>query len=335
MKQTLLLLLIPALLAACVAPPTISTAKIVPARVPDASRPRVLAVIPFDGDKDGVITAALEKTLEGISIDGHPYYTLVDRGKVGAALSAQQVSANPPTDAEAAAIGRATGATGVLVGTVKITYEERQPKEQRTVCLRAGEDGGCVRWGDTAVACRQRETVVTVAPRLIVTETGRISYAKGFRGKNSSTSCTDSTTPFAGREELITRAGEQIMKELRRDIAPYFVSVEATVMTTSEGIPSGEGRDLFIKGLVAAEENRPDRACPLWEKAERFAPAAPGLLFDLGICREMAGELEQALASYQKAEALLRNPDENVTGALDRVRKEIAGRSRMSGEGAR
>ena len=335
MRNPLLLLGITLLLAACAAPPTLRTAKIVPARVPDPARPRQLLVAPLAGDRDGAFTAALVSALTGISLDGHPYFALTGRDTSSAPTAAREGAGDPLTDAEAVALGRAAAAAGVLTGSVMVEYEERQPRERRTVCLKADDDGGCVRWGDAPVSCTQREARIIFSPRLVVTEGGRISYAKSIRVRSSADACTDGKAASAGREELTRTVGELALKELRKDIAPYFVTTEAPVMTTSEGIPSGEARDLFIQGLLAAGENRPDRACDLWEKAGRFTATAPGLRYDLGVCRELAGELEQALAEYQKAEELLRSPDETVSNALARVRKEIATRSRIAGEAAR
>ena len=83
------------------------------------------------------------------------------------------------------------------------------------------------------------------------------------------------------------------------------------------------------------EENRPDRACALWEKSAKFTSTSPGLQYDLGICRELAGELEAALEEYQKAEILLKGPNETVSTALDRVKKEIAARNKVSGDASR
>jgi tetratricopeptide (TPR) repeat protein len=168
-----------------------------------------------------------------------------------------------------------------------------------------------------------------------VTENGRVSYAKTIRARNSAVACSDATSPASSKEELVKQAQELVLKEFRKDVAPYFVSVEAPVMNSSEGIPSGEGRDFFIQGLLAAEENRPDRACALWEKSAKFTSTSPGLQYDLGICRELAGELEAALEEYQKAEILLKGPNETVSTALDRVKKEIAARNKVSGDASR
>lgn len=332
MIRLLRLLAIPVLLSACTPPPTMTTAKIVPPRVPDPSRPRLVAIVPLAGDTDGAFTAALEKALAGISIDGHPYFATVGRDKLTAALTARQSSDTPPSDADARAIGATTGAAGVLTGSVKVEFEERKPREQRTVCIRADEDGGCLRWGDAAVTCTRREVRVVFSPRLIVTDSGRISPAKSIRANTTAVSCSDSTKPETGRDELVRQAEELILKEFRKDIAPYFVTAEVPVMNSSEGIPSGEARDLFIQGLLAAEENRSDRACALWEKAGRFTSSSPGLTYNLGVCRELAGELEPALAAYQKAADLLKSPAETVTSAIDRLSREISSRARAAGE---
>ena len=334
MYKFLSTLVITATLAACAPPTTIRTARIVPARFPDPSRPRQLAVTPLDGDTNGNFTALLNKSLAGISIDGHPYFTTPSQESIGTAAATTLPPGTTVTDT-AVAIGRAAGAAGVLSGTVKMEYEERQPLENRTICLRADPDGGCLRWGDSAVSCTQREARVIFSPRLIVTENGRVSYARTIRARNSSVACSDATSPVSGKEELVRQAQELVLKEFRKDVAPYFVPVEAPVMNSSEGIPAGEGRDFFIQGLLAAEENRPDRACALWEKSAKFTSTSPGLQYDLGICRELAGELEAALEEYQKAEIHLKGPNETVATALARVKNEIAARNKVSGDASR
>jgi hypothetical protein len=336
MKKILFLLASSALLTACAVPSTIRTAKIVPPRVADPSRPRQLAIIPLQGDGSGDFTQALTASLTSISIDGHPYFSTIAREKIDAVVAARNLTGKTLSNVDALDIGLATGATGVLAGTVIVDFTERQPREQRTLCLRADEDGGCLRWGDTSVSCTERTLRMTYSPRLLVTtEDGRISYGKSIKARSSSVTCSDTLPGKSGREELIRQAGELILKELRKDIAPYFVTAEVTVMNSSEGIPSGEGRDLFIQGLLAVEEDRPDRACTLWEKAGRFSSTSPSLQYDLGVCHELAGELEAALEEYLKAQALFKSPQEAVTSALERVRKELTDRTRMGGEGVR
>ena len=336
MRHKILLLAIPAaLVAACAAPPTIRTAKVVAARVHDPARPRQVAVLPLEGDSSGSFTAALEKSLAGISIDGRPYFTLVDQGKVAAAVASGRLSGGPLTDTQAAALGTATGAAGVLTGAVTVEYDEQQPKERRTICLRADDDGGCRQWGDAAVTCTLREGRMTFAPRLIETQSGRISYARTIRARSSDLACSDTPPSASGRAGLICQAEELLLKEFRKDIAPYFVTIEAEIMSSSGGIPSGEGRDLFIRGVLAAEENRPDRACELWEKAGHVTSSSPSLRYDLGLCRELAGDLESAVEEYRKAAELLGGPDPTVTTALDRVRTEMANRARAAGDGSR
>ncbi|MBI5214091.1 MAG: tetratricopeptide repeat protein, partial [Nitrospirae bacterium] len=115
----------------------------------------------------------------------------------------------------------------------------------------------------------------------------------------------------------------------RRDIAPYYVTLEIKLMDAKDGITSASAEKKFEQGLDFAKGNRLDRACELWGEARIASPNAPSILYNLGICSEVTGELDQALDLYRKADRMFNRPDDNVTAAIGRVSESIQKQKRL------
>lgn len=328
----LLLLLLFFLLTAC-ASPSVTSERIVPPRFRAASHFRTVALLPFHGDTGGNFSAEVEDNLKGVAIGQNPYFTMADKHKVAVTAMAYPESRLVDPDVDAVrAIGARLDVQAVITGKLVSTVNERTTREHRTICRKTAEDGGCTLWGETDISCIQREARVIFSPRMVAVATGKTVYSGELRGESGTLVCADNSTRHLDRETLIDRAEEQAIRTFRRDIAPYFVADELPVMDSSSGIPSGEGRDLFVQGVLLAEQGEGKRACQLWKKAEPFAPEAPGLVFNLGVCAESDGNLEQALSRYQKVAALREPPDGMVADAQKRIRNELDWRSRLAAD---
>lgn len=94
-------------------------------------------------------------------------------------------------------------------------------------------------------------------------------------------------------------------------------------MESTDGIASIEAEKKFEQGVDYAKNNRLDRACELWGEARILSPNAPSILYSLGICSEVTGELEQALELYKQADRAYGKPDDKITLALHRVLETI------------
>jgi hypothetical protein len=78
----------------------------------------------------------------------------------------------------------------------------------------------------------------------------------------SSSGCED-TNPPKGETELLEQAKEQIKQQLRKDIAPYYITVEIKLMDSTDGIDSKTAKDNLSAGIEAAGKNKLDMACEL------------------------------------------------------------------------
>lgn len=154
-------------------------------------------------------------------------------------------------------------------------------------------------------------------------ESGRIIYSNNISGTATSAVCADSGKPIASEFELIEEAKKIATGAFRKDIAPYYVTFDIKLMDSNEGITSKDAEAKLNQGLDFAYNSRLDRACELWGEARILSSNSPSILYNLGLCSEATGELEQALDLYKKSDRLLNKPDDRITAALNRVSEAI------------
>jgi tetratricopeptide (TPR) repeat protein len=143
-----------------------------------------------------------------------------------------------------------------------------------------------------------------------------------------STGCED-TKPLQGEYVLIEKAKEAVKKDFRRDVAPYYVTLEIKLMDSTDGIESPEAKDKLKNGLAYADKGRMDNACELWGEARNLAGNSPALLYNLGVCAESRGDLDAALSLYKQADKKLGKPDDDISLALTRVNTAIKNKGKL------
>lgn len=338
-KLILCILTVPVLVIAC-APPSVKTKALVPAKSMDAAKLRQVAVLPFDGPGGREFAAEIEGLLAGVYIDDSQYFALTDRTALEKTLSEMKLSMTGLVDPKTAAeVGKMVGAKGIYTGvitsskTVDSHYTEKRGKCVHKLIKydksgKAREE--CLKWADErSVSCTKRNATFSFIPKLVEVETGRVVYANNITGTADSSVCQDSEKPLATEQELIQRAKEIAKAALRKDVAPSFITFEINLMDSTEGIKSKKAQKKFESALEFAKGNRMDRACELWGEIRILAPNSPSVLYNLGACSEVAGDLEDALDLYKKADRLLMSPDDRMTSALGRVTKAIEDQKKL------
>ena len=154
-------------------------------------------------------------------------------------------------------------------------------------------------------------------------------HVRGSAAMAAESSGCEDTRPAADGEALFTRAKETAQAQFRRDIAPYYVTREITLMDTGDGITAPEAKEKLKQGIAYAGKGRLDMACELWGAARILSPDAVAIQYNLGVCAESAGDLDAAQTLYAKADNLLGKPDEDITQALSRVAEGIKKRDRL------
>lgn len=316
------------LLNACAT--AIKTTALVPARYHEAAVLKEVAVLPFDGRGGREFATEIEGILGSINIGDKQYFTLVERTKIDKVMNEMKFSQSGLVDeSRAAQLGKMVGARGIYTGVInRATYVDKPYIEERSECIEREKSksilgGKCLIWNKYHVNCMERIATFEFTPKLIEVETGRVVYSRTILKTADARGCSDDSTPLASAVELIGRAKDMAKEEFRRDVAPHYVNFEIVLMDSKDGIASKEAENKFERALDYAKNNRMDRACELWGEARILSPNAPSILYDLGICAEITGDLEKAYDLYKKADRELGKPDDNITKALSRVGEQL------------
>ncbi len=337
--RTLIIVTLASLAFLGCAAPSVKTNVLLPARVHEASLLKEVAVLPFDGPGGKSFASEIEGILASINIGDRQYFSLVDRTKIDRVIDELNFSQSALMDSSnAARVGKLLGARGIYTGSISLSgSNDSRYQEERTRCAsqvtkkdnKGREYKECVRWVKYNVSCTSRVASFAATPKLLEVETGRIVYANNITGTASSSACEDSSKPLVGHFELIEQAKQKAKQTFRTDVAPHYVSISLQIMDSTDGITSRESEKIFKQGLDFAKNNRLDRACELWGQARALSQPTAALLYNLGICSEITGDMEQALDLYTKSDRLLSKPDDIITAALGRVSKAIQDRKRL------
>jgi hypothetical protein len=305
-----------------------------PARYHEATLAKTVAVLPFNGQSGHEWSFEVEGVLGGVSVDGKPYFTLVERSAIDRAMEGQNLYHSGIIDQKAALrLGKSVRAQGVYTGDITNSGCSDSPYfESRSQCGqyeikydKKGEpyEGDCISWMNYNVQCTRKTATFSWSPKLIDVKTGRILYSKNLTGTASSSGCEDTSSP-TDDAKLLEQAKGKVKSEFRQDVAPFYVEKIIKLKDSCDGITAEDARSKLKEGLKYAADNHIDTACALWGQARALCPeTSPSLAFNLGVCAEAKGDARSALDMYRMAEKLLGKPDEEITLALQRASEAV------------
>jgi tetratricopeptide (TPR) repeat protein len=310
-----------------------------PAQYHEASLTKAVAVLPFSGPGGQEFAAEIEGVLAGIGIDDKQYFTLVDRASVDKVISEMKFSQSGLVDSKTAVkLGKMIGAQGIYTGVVtQNNYNDSPYTEKRQTCTRYEQrrddkgriyQGACLHWRTYTVSCAKRVANFAVSPKLVDVTTGRIIYSRNLSALANSSGCED-TRPLQSETVLLEQAKNTVKQDFRRDVAPYYVTREISLMDDTDGIASKEAIDKLKRGMDYADKGRMDSACELWGEARNLASNSFSLLYNLGVCAESRGDLDAALSLYRQSDKILGKPNDDISKALSRVGEAIKNRSKL------
>lgn len=322
-------------LSGCVAPPTQTAIPVtVAARSADAVRLKRVAVLPFERRSNVDVTAEIEAALAGITVEGKTFFTVVERQRINELLRELKRQESGLVDPQTALqVGKMLGAKGVYTGAITradtsdSNYNEarRRCTQHETLRDKKGKpyQGRCVSYQSYNVSCTRRVSVFSFAPKLVDVETGRIVYATDLKGDAEAAVCADEGKPLASQQELFDQAKRKAIDQFRRDIAPSSTTLRVTILEETSLIKSEAAKQTFGQGVAFAKGGRMDRACEFWNQILETEAQAFQLVYNVGVCHESQGNLTQAFAMYERADRLLTAPNNVVSSALARVRRNM------------
>ncbi len=321
-----------AVMEAAARSPKISVTALVPAQSSEAARIRSIGVMPFDGASGQELAGEIEGLLAGIVVDDSPYFSVAERTRRDVVISEIKWSQSRMISPEQAKkAGKLMGVEGLYMGTAeRPVWSESHTQEGRQVCTQAEKKNNvagylgfnkCLAWANHTVQCSKKEVVYSFTPKLVDIETGRIVYSNVFTGGASTARCADNPEPAVADALLLEHAKNQALEDFRKAVAPSYSKVDIHLIESSQSIDDKTAKKKHAQGIEFAKANRLDRACELWHEAAALAAPAMPILYGLGVCAEVSGEIDAAQELYRKADRLLDKPDERISAALVRVAK--------------
>jgi len=309
------------LLNSCSTTTTISATNT--ARVPEVAKIKTVAVYPFEGRHGDIYRAEIESLLVSANLNGKRYFSVVESSKLDSVIKAQRLGAIYD-ESTVTKVGRLIGARGIFMGSVTTdTVADNYYRVSTQKCTYTDKNGNCKGWFNVPVFCIRRSANVGFTIRLVNVETGIQSYNRDVSGQAVSESCRGRNRSLEDREALRRRARQVAYEKVRRDVAPYTVNLNIELMDGTDGIKSGRAKQDLKSGLLFAEAGRLDRACELWREARTLAHQSIAIIYNIGVCAEAAGELDNALALYQEADRLLLKPEPIINKALSRIQNRL------------
>lgn len=326
------LLIIAVLLVSCVKP-KIHLTMLEPARNTEAARHKRVYVVPFAGPGGSDVGTAIEAQLVSVEVDKKPYFTVLERKELGRVHKEIEKSQSGLIDQRTAMkVGKLIGAEAIYTGRISQYGIQSAPFTQKRQKCAAYENSNkffkkCLRMTNYAVACVKKTAVFSFTPKLFEVESGKVVYSRTINREYSGQTCNDGISQAIDESAILASVREEAIAEFVRDVAPNYHSEEAMIMD-SPGELGAESRSAFESGVAFAKANRMDRACELWRKAANASAGVKeaSLAYNLGLCYEVEGSLELALAQYTSADKMLSRPNNIISQGLTRIQHKIDSR---------
>ncbi len=314
-----------ALLAAGAQAETLPVAGVYAAGTDAPSRARSIAIADFSGRGGERVAFAIDTALRAAIIEGQPWFDLTFTAPAFGESYTYDGSPQRP-----AAQG---GPDAVMRGIAEVEWRDVDSGEKQVEeCAAKDDRGRCTEKTTVSYACRARE--VTLRPELrLAAREGDLLYAKGDTLTASRRFCKDEKgTPSV--DSMIADLAQDFALAVRRDLAPEYRAEDIRILESRDGIAKAD--HAAFKAAIRQTKTDSPGACRAFEALQAAHPASVSLLFNIGLCREGAGELEAAVRIYRSVLDLKRNKTEAVDGLAriaSRLRAEQQ-RALHEGDGA-
>lgn len=323
--QNFVLVSLVILLAGCSV--TVRTTKIVPAEANDVTQYKTVAVLDFKGNRGRETSSDIEALIAKAEVNNRKVFTVVDRDNINRILNEQKFQMTMANEDSIVNFGELIGAEAIWSGFAESRYNVSISYETRSKCSHY-RDGKCMGYVSVSVPCEKRSLSFKASPKLTSVSTGKVIYSKIFEGNESSYACKDDSYGWRTESQLFNAAERKFLAQFRLDIAPYAEEVMLSVMSKKDGTNKLSAQYL-TNGIAFIKENRTEKACELWEKGLGETPEAISLIYNMGICSELAGNYEKAVELYEKAEDVSGRPVREISDAIERNKINIENQKKL------
>lgn len=316
--QLIGLLLAVKLLAVGCAAPSVQQTVLMPANEPLLANAKNITIAEFTSTPTGFVNK-LNEFYMGVSVNNEPYFNVLATN-----FQIDNSRINLPENTQL-----------VISGSFAISPRDSSSyKQDSSRCVRKNEDGECNFTEKYEITCEKWTQKGIYTMSAMSPEDFQVVYSKPYNATISGSVCPD---PKKDGYEYAQNAKRQaylntlngisntILNNLRKDVAPYSVNVRLRFM--DEDKSALKDNDSAYKNFESALELVKDRnmeaGCNQFNQTEAMYKESPAVYYNLGICKELKGDLEGAMGYYQSAQILTFESIGLIDQAVSRVQGMI------------
>lgn len=257
------------------------------------SRARSIALADFSGRGGERVAFAIDSALRAAVIEGRPWFDLT--------FTAPAFGDSYTFDGSPDRPAARSGPDAVMRGIAEVEWRDVESgTKDGEECAAKDDRGKCAERTKVTYTCRAREVSLRPEVRLVARE-GDMLYAKGDTLTASRRFCTDETTT-PSVDSMIEELARSFAGAVRLDLAPQWRAEDIRVLENRDGIAKPD-HDAFRTAIRLTKTDIAG-ACNAFEALEAGNPGSVSILFNIGLCREAAGDLAAAEQAYRSALAL-------------------------------
>lgn len=281
------------------------------------SRARSIALADFPGRSGERLAFAIDSALRGAIIEGRPYFALTFTAPAFGDRYTYDGGADPRG-------GGNGGVEAVMRGIAEATWRDVDAGTKDGEECDKYSGSICISKRKVTYICSARELTFRPEVRL-VSRQGEMLYAKADTLTLSRRYCEDERGPPSG-DSMIEELAGRFALAVRLDIAPQYRVDDIRVFEGRDGIAK-EDREAF-KAAVRLTKTDIAGACRAYSELEARNPGDVSLVFNIGLCHESAGDLEDAAERYRAVLGMKRGRLEAQAG-LERIASRLRAERQM------
>lgn len=339
-------------LAGCASGPTTEVSVYTAPTEANVAGVRSIAVRPFERDKSEAFSRSLETILANVAVTDKNQ----ERRNIVDIVGIDRTRSITPGQSDPAALGAAAKrlkVDAVLTGEIVETNTSSQPyQSSKSICThqvtKVDKKGRsyqeCGGYRDVSVPCVKNVATVKVNYRL-VSATGQVLSRKSAQASLDDHACegkrvprpdgtwlerlTGSVTrnelggPIIPPGELLAAAYNGTAQQIKDALVPQQKTLKVAWLSGTEGLKEPQSKERFEGALKFAGANRADRACETFRELYVREQQSVDLHYNVGLCDEIDGQIDQAQRKYIIADKMLVKPNDTISGALKRTSAQV------------
>jgi len=322
MKNIVLLILSLVFFTAC--SPKVNIQALQPAQVDSVSQTKIIAMHNFKGDSMG-LSSKIQTHLASKKINNKNYFTLVSRDDIQRVLHEQKLQDSGLLDESTAVeLGNLLGAQALITGSIsdKSSSDSRY-YVKRSKCV----DKECKEKKEYSVACTSRTINLAAQIRIVAVEKGDIIFSDNLHAKKEWNACSDRDDVLPSKHHGLDLLSSKLASSFSAKLTPYYKNFSVTLLDEPDLEYTEQQEKILENALIYIERQRYTKADDLLsrlldETQERSFVAA----YNLGVVKEVQGNLQEAQELYALADDLSIEPVEEIDYAIGRISRSIKNR---------